>query len=75
MKIIIEVLAAQKSSWRLALGELINNALDARATTITIVVNKGRYVSITDNGAGCPNPIHMVVPGDRISGEATKLGR
>jgi Histidine kinase-, DNA gyrase B-, and HSP90-like ATPase len=72
---ILESIAAQKLSWKHVFGEWIDNALDASATTINIVVDGKSYISVNDNGHGCSNPLVMAIPGDRMAKRSTKLGR
>ena len=61
----------ENMTWEKALGEPIDNSLDAGATRITITIDKReRRVRIDDNGAGCQEP-HMMF----VSGHSTKRGR
>lgn len=66
--------------WRNALGELIDNALDAGAKYITIELGPNRqkhgaqHILIEDDGDGCNNLIGFLTPGVHLNPKA-KLGR
>lgn len=63
--------------WENALGELIDNSLDAGASRITVEVNKKeRRVEVTDDGMGCHEPERMLISGDSIKRRGARtLGR
>lgn len=71
---ILESMQSQPLSWWKRLAELIDNALDARATRVSISF-KGKVLSVSDDGIGIKNPLSVVTLGrhDRHSGQG--LGR
>lgn len=59
-----------------AIGEMIDNAFDAGATSVTVEFNsKKGFVLVTDNGNGCSEPNVIITPGERQQHRTTKLGR
>jgi len=60
--------------WREALGELIDNAFDSHATTVTVDFEPNRII-ISDNGEGCPDARAMVQFGNHLRQRGTQLGR
>lgn len=61
----------ESMTWEKALGEPIDNSLDAGATRITITIDKKeKRVRIDDDGSGSDEP-HMMF----VSGYSTKRGR
>lgn len=63
-EMIIAEIAREGMTWEKALGEPIDNSLDAGATRILIEINKkAKRVRIEDNGSGCPEPHRMLVSG------------
>lgn len=68
---ILAEIARENMDWETALGEVIDNALDAVATRVVVLIDKKtRRVRVTDNGTGCSEPHSMFV-----SGYSTKRGR
>lgn len=62
--------SSQNISYRLAVAEWIDNALDAGATAIDIVYKPGKsgsFVSVTDNGDGAPDFTCFAKLGDHRS--------
>lgn len=74
---IVADLERQSFEWVDALGELIDNSLDAGASRITVEVDKRqRRVVVSDDGNGCAEPHRMFVSGDSIKRRGqTTLGR
>lgn len=67
-------------TFRLCLGELIDNAFDADAPTVEIVfgptLNRScSYMRVSDNGNGCPDLASMLTLGRHARQRGTKLGR
>lgn len=58
-----------------ALGEFIDNSLDANADHITIDYSKDDAVNIVDNGDGCPDVGAMVTLGKHSAHATTSSGR
>lgn len=75
---ILEAHAAQPLSFKTALAEWIDNALDADATHVAIEFGKSHrdtFVAVRDDGNGTANPERMVTLGDHSSHASTRLGR
>lgn len=73
---LLKALAASRLDVETALGEWIDNALDAGATSIAVVASPSEsYVSIADNGAGCPTLENFAILGDHSAHKTTRLGR
>lgn len=64
----------QRLSWVDALGELLDNSLDAGAKKVVIEFGK-RRVSVIDDGRGCPDVLAMLTLGDHRQSTSTRLGR
>lgn len=65
-------------SFSIALGELIDNALDANALRVSVDVGKskrGSFVVVKDDGEGCANVTDMVCLGKHTEHRTTQLGR
>jgi hypothetical protein len=65
-------------NWKLAMGELIDNAFDAGATHVELVFEgSGKNAKFTacDNGAGCPDLTTILSLGRHTKTSSTKLGR
>jgi hypothetical protein len=60
--------------WWIALGEWIDNCLDARASTIAFEFTKHALL-IVDDGIGCLDPGVMVQLGEHVKHSSTQLGR
>lgn len=75
---LLRSLANQNFTFAKAFGELIDNALDAGATEVTIRVQRTRrgtrFVTIIDNGNGTADPGVFVQPGGRAQHSTTQLG-
>lgn len=71
---VLESYKRQNITWRLRFGELIDNAFDAKATTVSFEFEK-KKLTIKDNGNGCPNPLAMVRLGGRHQQPGETLGR
>lgn len=65
---------SQKMHWLLALGELLDNAIDGGATTVAISFANG-FFSIVDNGHGAEDAPAMITLGKHVKRSTTKLGR
>jgi hypothetical protein len=76
---VLQALRNQSLGWTRALGELIDNALDASAMNITIIAEKrGEHstISVADDGVGCADMGSMFRLGDHRPHAGTKgLGR
>lgn len=64
-------------TWEHALGDLIDNALDANANRVVIEVDtKAKRVTVRDNGDGCDEPHRMLQQGYSTKrGKRNMLGR
>lgn len=73
----LNAVANQPLEWKVALGELVDNALDADAKTIAISFDGGpkKSFSIDDNGVGCEHVEAIATLGDHRDHKTTKLGR
>lgn len=79
---ILQSLASQNFNWEKALGEFIDNSLDAGARNVTIEVlgkrdkrgGSTKVLRITDDGRGMERPGLLVCLGDRQQHGTTKLG-
>lgn len=61
---IIAEINRENMSWEAALGDLLDNSLDASATRVVIRVDKqAKRVSVIDNGEGCAEPHRMLQSG------------
>lgn len=78
---VLFAICASGLKWKDALGELIDNALDAGATRVSIEFGPPRshgtsaYMVVSDDGIGCNDPIAMIQLGKREQKKTTKLGR
>lgn len=70
----LRALAERSLNWRLALGELIDNAFDARANGIHFDFSAKKIV-VRDDGVGTPNLQAMLRLGDHAPGPGSKMGR
>ena len=70
----IEATRSKTFAWRELLGELIDNAFDASASTVEIEI-KGKELSVTDNGNGCGDFEKMLTMGRHTRQIGTRLGR
>jgi hypothetical protein len=62
-------------TWKAVLGELIDNAFDAGATSVTIRFGKGdSFISVEDNGAGSDDLAVFFDPGTRKGHKTNKIG-
>jgi hypothetical protein len=61
-------------SWALAIGELVDNSLDAGATSIVVTIGDGE-LTIKDNGRGTLDLEKFFVRGEREDHETTASGR
>lgn len=61
---LVHSVAHQSLKWKDALGEWIDNALGAHATTINIAFS-GKSVVVRDNGSGCATPMAIARLGSR----------
>jgi len=59
---ILESMRNCRQDWKIMLGELIDNSLDADSKDIEIKWGH-RYLKIEDNGIGCKNVLALVTPG------------
>lgn len=71
---IIESMRRQNLSWKVMIGELVDNAFDAGATRIEFLFD-GKSLTISDDGRGCDDPTRMVILGDRKEYDPEGLGR
>ena len=65
--------ASQRLTWKEALCEWIDNALDVEATSVAIEVSQ-EHVSIADNGAGCADLRAFVTLGESKRHPGSELG-
>lgn len=65
---------SRSMEWRDILGELIDNAFDAGATRVEIIVS-GREITIEDDGVGCDDLEKMLTMGRHSRKVTTRLGR
>ncbi len=74
---ILADLQRENMSWASALGEPLDNSLDASADQITVELDKkNRRVVVSDNGTGCAEPHRMFVSGySTKKGSPLQLGR
>jgi len=67
-------LIAQKDNasftWKDVVGELIDNAFDAKATRVDLQFGQGRTFAVIDNGNGCDNLERMLIEGDHYNKKA-----
>jgi hypothetical protein len=73
-------LVNDRLDWRIALGEPIDNALDANARRVLIEIGASKsgrppFVRIEDDGDGCADLIDMVRLGKHTDHKTTLLGR
>lgn len=64
----------QLPHWSTIFGELIDNAFDAGATQVRLVLEANRLV-VADNGSGCPDLALMLTAGRHTRHTTTRLGR
>lgn len=51
-------------TWEKAIGDMLDNSLDAQATRVIVKIDKAaRRVHVIDNGEGCPEPHRMLQSG------------
>lgn len=67
-------LRADKLDWKTALGELCDNAFDAKASRVEIEIGSGKRVVVKDDGIGCSDLAGMLTMG-RHFGKSAGLGR
>lgn len=75
---LIEAMAEQPLSWRVALTEWIDNSLDAGATAVTVTVSRAKgksLVRIDDNGCGRESLEPFFKFGDHAKHKTSKSGR
>jgi hypothetical protein len=72
---VLEALRSQSLGWTRAHGELIDNAIDASATTVTITNDRGEQLTIADDGIGCADMEAMFRLGDHRPHARRGLGR
>ncbi|MFY9345556.1 MAG: ATP-binding protein [Planctomycetota bacterium] len=73
---ILADLERERFEWEGALGELIDNALDAKASRVVVEIDRRqRRVTVLDDGAGCDEPHRMFVSGDSPKKRGDALGR
>lgn len=75
---LVQSLCTNNLDWRRALGELIDNAFDAGASSVSISFGTRKGAStftITDNGNGCEDPRAFVRFGGHSRKASTRLGR
>lgn len=72
---LLRALKEQSLSWKVALGELIDNSFDAGATQVRICFKSNRVLEVHDNGNGCGDVIAMLTLGEHFHQATTKLGR
>lgn len=70
----IEATRSRMIGWREILGELIDNAFDAGATSVDIVIDN-KEITVTDNGDGCSDFEAMLTMGKHTRHRSTQLGR
>ena len=58
----------------LCLGELIDNAIDAGATSVSIDVVQGKSLRIRDNGCGIPEIKSLVIFNEHVHHKTTRSG-
>jgi hypothetical protein len=61
--------------WPTILGELIDNAYDAGASSVTVKLGPGKVCSVSDNGKGCGDMAAMLTLGKHHAHTTTRLGR
>lgn len=64
----------KKPTWELIIGELVDNAIDASATTIDILLDNDMFL-IKDNGVGCNDLTLILAMGSRRNHVSTSIGR
>lgn len=77
---LLQSIANDNLSMSDALGELIDNAIDANAKQITITIGKRKravpaFVSVDDDGTGCDALVSIVQLGKHADHKTTRLGR
>jgi Histidine kinase-, DNA gyrase B-, and HSP90-like ATPase len=72
---LLKALASQNLDWKTALGELIDNSLDADAKNVQIIFDEKRTLTVVDDGVGCASPEAIIILGDHRDHKTTKLGR
>jgi hypothetical protein len=75
---LLHSIAEQNSSWKLVLGELIDNAFDAGATHVELTFEgsgKNSKFIARDNGIGCSDLRTLLCLGQHTKQGTTKLGR
>jgi hypothetical protein len=75
---IISATANLRLDWKTTIGEWIDNALDAGATSVAVEFGergKGSFVSVTDNGRGTTRMDAFATLGDHQPHVSTSLGR
>lgn len=60
--------------WWQALAELIDNALDANAKSVSIIV-AGKTLTVKDDGNGVEDVLSLFRLGEHRKSKSTKLGR
>lgn len=65
---------SERYEWRAIFGELIDNAFDAGATTVSIEIDS-KSIQIVDNGEGCADFEAMLTMGRHTRQATTQLGR
>lgn len=72
----INSLRKQEMPAWLAICELVDNSLDASATTCDVVIDtKGKRVTVSDDGVGAPHPAAIVTIGDHQAEDRSTSGR
>lgn len=72
---LLDALRHQRLSWKDALGELVDNSLDAGASRVEITIGPGKRLCVSDDGSGCKDVAAMVTLGGREHHSTTRLGR
>lgn len=72
---VLEALESQPLDWKTALGELIDNSLDAGAARVQITHAGDGVLVVSDDGRGCDDLLRMMTIGKTYGSKGGRLGR